>query len=236
MNPALIVFAKAPQPGQVKTRLTELLTGAEAAALYEAFLEDALAQYAAFAEKHDAALRLYHTGAEWPAHLTPQGASLHRQQGEGLDERMTDAFRETFTAGASAALILGTDHPTLPPAFVQKGLEILRDGDRQAVCIGPSRDGGFYLLGMNRFQPALFEVMTYSHDAVFAETLARAAGTGATPVVLPEWYDVDRPADLRRLANELAACATAAPRTSKALRGLHGAYPTLPLAAAPSAK
>jgi rSAM/selenodomain-associated transferase 1 len=227
--PALIVFAKAPAPGRAKTRLTELLTAAEAAALYEAFLRDTLAAQATLAERRGATLRLYHAGPRWPARLTPEAASLHRQQGNDLGERIDAAFRETFADGADAALVTGTDHPTLPPAFVARGLDALRDGSREAVCLGPTEDGGFYLLGLTRPRPALFAGMTYSHAEVFEQTLARAtADAGAPPVVLPEWYDVDRPADLRRLAAALfkdESTLARAPHTHRQVRALTETYP-----------
>jgi rSAM/selenodomain-associated transferase 1 len=226
--PALIIFAKAPTPGRVKTRLTERLTEAEAARLYEAFLRDTLAQYAALAETRGAALRLYHAGPDWPAALAPEGASLHRQRSGGLGARMAAAFRETFAAGAGTALIAGTDCPTLPPAFLGEAFDTLQR-EAETVCIGPSTDGGYYLLGTRRPAERLFDDMSYSHSGVFDQTLARIAETGRTPVVLPEWYDVDRPADLHRLAADLSdrAAAARAPRTRRQIRTLAEQYPAL---------
>lgn len=227
MKPALIVFAKAPQPGQVKTRLTALLSEEEAAQLYEAFLVDALGQYEHVARTHDATLRLYHAGHHWPRRLTPGGVSVHRQRGQGLGGRMAAAFRETFAEGAHGALILGTDYPTLPPSFIGQGLKALRSVPG-AICIGPSMDGGYYLLGMRRLHERLFKDMAYSHEGVFNETLIRAADAGAEPVVLPEWYDVDRPADLRRLAADISGREPfQAPRTRRRISDLAEKYPFL---------
>lgn len=219
---ALIVFAKPPVAGQVKTRMTNLLSEDEAARLYEAFLRDALAQHAALG----ADVRLYHTAGVWPERLTPAGASLHAQCGDGLGARMKNAFAETFAAGYRRVLIVGTDHPTLPAVFVEQGFAALKG--EQSVCLGPSADGGYYLLGLRRPFPSLFEEMTYSHARVFEETLARAARAGAVPTVLPEWYDVDTPADLRRLAADLDGSAPArAPHTRCALRRLAEKHPSL---------
>lgn len=210
---ALIVFAKRPVPGEVKTRLLPALSAEEAAALYEAFLRDALAAY----RRLDVALRLYLSppAAALPEGLVPEGVSVHWQQGDGLGARMERAFVETFAAGAERAVIIGTDHPTLPLAFVAEAFARLEGPED--VTIGPSDDGGYYLLGMRDFHPQLFRGMTYSHDRVFEETLARVPD-GATPVILPLWYDVDTPESLARARAELAAdAAIPAPATRAAL-------------------
>ena len=201
MKDALIVFAKAPVPGEVKTRLTSVLTEKEAARLYAAFLCDALDQYAAL----EADVRLY-----WgspldavPSDLVPTDVQMFEQQGEGLGARMQRAFLETFAAGYERVVIIGTDHPTLPSAFVEEAFRALHEP--LSVAIGPSEDGGYYLLGMNEFYPQLFAGMQYSHADVFKETLARAEKTSSALTVLPPWYDVDTPEALRRLRADLEA-------------------------------
>lgn len=220
---ALIVFAKPPEPGAVKTRLTGLLTAEEAAALYTAFLQDALHQYTVLG----GAVRLYLAPSEavLPPGLVPPDVSVHRQQGDGLGARMQHAFVETFAAGHPRAVVIGTDHPTLPSAFIQQAFEAL--AEPLAVCLGPSDDGGYYLLGMNDFFPQLFEGMAYSHSAVFEQTLERAAAAGARLTVLPPWYDVDTPEALHRLAAELEAGAAGAPHTRATVRALRRRYPSL---------
>jgi uncharacterized protein len=220
---ALLVFAKSPVPGQVKTRLTALLTPQEAAALYEAFLRDALDDLAGLG----APLRvLFPPGEDPPPGLLPSGATAHRQRGADLGERLLAAFVEAFRDGHSAAVALGTDHPTLPLDFVRLALAEL-DGPLR-IALGPSADGGYYLLGMNHLYPALFEGMRYSHAAVFEETMDRAARTGAGLAVLPEWYDVDTPEDLARLARDLdAAPPDCARRTREAVAKLRALYPVL---------
>ena len=196
---ALVVFAKAPVPGQVKTRLTSVLSEAGAARLYEAFLRDALGQYAALGPD----VRLY-----WgspleavPDELVPEGVSPFVQRGGGLGARMQRAFLETFAAGYERIVIVGTDHPTLPSAFIEEAFAALREP--LSIAIGPSEDGGYYLLGMNEFYPQLFAGMRYSHADVLAETLARVSQTSATLTVLPMWYDVDTPEALDRLRSDL---------------------------------
>lgn len=214
---ALIVFAKPPVPGQVKTRLVPALTPADAAHLYEAFLRDALAQYTGLGVH----VRLYWASPadDVAADIVPESVAVRLQQGDDLGSRMRNAFRETLEGGAERAVIIGTDHPTLPTAFIQQAFTGLREPE--AISIGPSADGGYYLLGMNAFYPQLFAGMRYSHGAVFSETLKRAGQTEAQITVLPRWYDVDTPVALRRCLNDLSAEATEAPRTRRALHEIN---------------
>ena len=216
MDQALIVFAKMPEPGRVKTRLAPPLTPEQAAALYAAFLADALAQYTTFR----ADVRLYLAPPLPPARpaFAPENVTIHVQHGDGLGPRMNRAFVETFATGYERAVIIGTDHPTLPSAFIDAAFEAL--AVPRAITLGPSDDGGYYLLGLNDFFPTLFDGMTYSHARVFDETLARAAATDATLTVLPPWYDVDTEATFRRLINELKDASIEAPQTRRAVATL----------------
>lgn len=211
MERALLVFAKVPRPGQVKTRLTPTLTPADAARVYTAFLRDALRQYV----RLDAAVRLYIAPPLPKKGLTgvPTEVSVHVQEGQGLGARMRNALAESFDAGYEHLAVVGTDHPTLPISFVEKGVHVL--GDDPSICIGPSADGGFYLLGMNAPFPALFDDMSYSHDHVFGDTLARAKVTGAAVIILPEWYDVDTPEALLRMLDDLEKSTVEAPNTRR---------------------
>ena len=205
MADALIVFAKTPRPGRVKTRLSPVLTPDESARLYRAFLQDALDQYSRLSPD----VRLYLADAvDRPKHriwgdgpVEAWPGDPYVQQGSGLGERMQQAVTETLADGYDAACIVGTDHPTLPSDLLMQGFHAL-NGDA-ALCVGPSADGGFYLIGMTRPTPSLFRGMEYSHPDVFAETRRRMEETGAAHAVLPPWYDVDTPAALRRLMKDL---------------------------------
>jgi len=222
-TPQLIVFAKVPEAGSVKTRLTSLLTPAEAAGLYAAFLKDALLQYTQLG----VGVRLYlnPTSVHLPEGLLLEGVSVHTQTGTGLGERMQRAFLETFAAGGQHVVVIGTDHPTLPSAFINHAFEALEAP--YSICIGSSEDGGYYLLGMNEFYPVLFEDMTYSHPKVLIETLARAEHTDARLTILPGWYDVDTPATLRRLVCDVEANSELAINTHRVLQPLKEKYPEL---------
>jgi glycosyltransferase A (GT-A) superfamily protein (DUF2064 family) len=131
---------------------------------------------------------------------------------------MRNAFRRTLDDGYSAAAIVGTDHPTLPLSFVRQSFTALEAP--RSVCVGPSEDGGFYLLGMSAFYPQLFEGMTYSHDSVFTDTLARVGTTDARLTVLPRWYDVDTPATLQQMLDDLQDEAVEAPHTRRMIEQL----------------
>ncbi len=226
MSAALIVFAKPPVPGRVKTRLTPPLSPEDAACLYGAFLQDALDQYQGLG----VTLRLYLALDESPPEtgipvgdICPQWTgNVFRQKGEGLGERMKQAFRETFAAGRRRVILIGTDHPTLPSAWIKEGFALLEA--QRTVVLGSTRDGGFYLIGMNESFPEIFEGMTYSHEAVFEQTTARVASCGASLQTLPEWYDVDTFDDLKRLVADMRRESAGAMRTRAMLQRLSERY------------
>ncbi len=218
-GPALIVFAKVPEPGRVKTRLCPPLQPAEAAALYDAFLRDALDRYAALGiAPGGPTVRLYLDAPDRaPSDLVPAGVTVLRQRGRDLGERMLYAFVETFAAGHPRAVIVGTDHPTLPLDFLGLAFEALCDP--LTAVLGPSDDGGYYLLGLNEVVSDLFD-MPYSHPDVFEDTLERVMASDLTPVVLPAHYDVDDSVSLDRLLQEWRAGADVGVRAGSLLRAL----------------
>ncbi len=222
--PSLVVFAKVPEPGRVKTRLTPPLTPADAADLYAAFLGDALAGFVGLGV--DVRLYLPASGAAMPAGLVPPGVTLCVQRGDGLGARMDAALNETLASGAGQAVVIGTDHPTLPLAHVSAAFDALAEPG--TVAVGPTEDGGFYLLGLDRPRPALFDGMTYSHASVCAETCARAEADGARLHVLPAWVDVDDAPSLARLVAEWQSGVPVGARTAAALTRLGGRLPAGP--------
>lgn len=220
---ALIVFAKRPKAGEVKTRLTSLLTPEEAAQLYKAFLRDALEQYSDL----DVDVRLYLSPTEHDEPLAWVSDTIVQktQVGSDLGARMQHAFLESFAAGYERLVIIGTDHPTLPSAFIEHAFNGLTKP--LSISIGPSEDGGFYLLGMNDFYGVLFRDMTYSHDGVFAQTMERASQTRAQLTILPIWYDVDTPDALHRLWLDLKSIEEGRIHTRAVIQGLVQTYPEL---------
>lgn len=192
----LLVFAKAPQPGRVKTRLVPPLTPEEAAAVCEASLRDVIAG----ARRSGARVGILYDDTPGAAgYFAVAFPDLERQpQSAGdLGRRLFDAFASRFAEGADSVTAIGTDSPTLPTAYLTEGLATPR---KAAGVIGPTADGGYYLIGLRRDAwpdaASLFRDVPWSTDRVFQVTLQRAAENGLDLRVLAEWYDIDRVDDL----------------------------------------
>lgn len=195
---ALAVLAKAPTPGAVKTRLVPPLTPEQAADLCRALLVDQLAHLRTVA---DAALYLFFAPAaakEQMKSLAPAGYRLIPQQGADLGARMLAVFDTLYGAGHKRIVLIGGDLAPLPEQFLAETFAFL-EAPRARVALGPSQDGGYYLIGANRPMAQLFDRMTWSHGEVLAETRRRLRALHMRYRLLPEWFDVDRPDDVARL-------------------------------------
>ncbi len=224
MSCCTIVFAKNPVPGQVKTRLLSLLSPEGAASLYQAFLvdwcnalstlpaSDLVVAYTPPDSLHDLKT------------LIGEGATYIPQGESGLGERLTAVSRWACNQNYEKFLIVGSDSPTLPIAYIERGMEFL---DSRDLVIGPSTDGGYYLIGFSksgaeRAIPTIFQHIPWSTEHVLRETLEKVDGTDATLGLLPPWYDVDTPSDLwfmreHLFAMRLAGCRGHAPTTEREL-------------------
>jgi rSAM/selenodomain-associated transferase 1 len=191
----LIIFAKEPSPGQVKTRLCPPLSARDAARLYGQFLEDVLEEMARLPEMKIALAYTPASARPFFQNLATPGVHLVVQTGEDLGERLRQAFDWGFTQGAQTVLIRNSDSPDLPGSMVTEAREVLKSGQAQVV-LGPCPDGGYYLVGLRRPQPQLFHDITWSSPTVLADTLARAANLGLTVHLLPPWPDIDTCDDL----------------------------------------
>ena len=209
---AVAIMAKAPRVGEVKTRLCPPLSPAEAAALYRCFLLDKIDQVRALKEAHPA---VAYTPAEGRAvfeALAP-GFTLVLQRGADLGARLASILAQLLDHGHAAALAIDSDTPTLPSAFLQQAVDlIMRPGPD--VVLGPSDDGGYYLIGVRAVRRELFEGIPWSTPDVLAQTMRRATAAGLTTACLPAWFDVDTPDDLERLRASLAELPEAAPATA----------------------
>ncbi len=219
---ALVVFAKAPIPGQVKSRLIGALTPEQVTELYVCFLQDTFAMMEAVQEEREQlSLVLCYTPADdleafEAADL--DGCLMLAQHGQDLGERLHNCLTDLQATGFQTVVILGADSPTLPEEIVIEAFARLTQS--QAVVIGPSTDGGYYLVGLNQAQPALFTGMDWGSETVLAQTEARAAELNLRLSRLPEWNDVDTPEDLRQLQEQISAGAAEAPKTTKYLKKL----------------
>ncbi len=193
---AVLIFTKSPRPGEVKTRLIPQLGEAGAARLYTALLRREVAW---IANETSCALEIWATpDREHPVlrELAQRhGASLHLQQGEDLGERMGHAAREALTRHPRVAL-LGVDCPALTPAHLQQALRWLREGED--AVLGPAEDGGYVLLGLQRFHPRLFEGHDWGGNTVAETTRQTLREIDWRWRELPTLWDLDRPADLTR--------------------------------------
>lgn len=199
---ALVIMAKAPQPGAVKTRLCPPLSHPEAADLYRCFLLDTLAKARTL---NDVSLILAYTPASSKNFFASLAADaiLMPQQGDGLGNRMAACFAEGFDRGYRRVLLTGSDLPTLPPDYLQQAIALIAK-PQVDVVLGPSEDGGYYLIGLRQLHRALFDNMRWSTNTVFAETIQRAAASGLRVAYVPRWYDVDTASDLKRLQANLS--------------------------------
>ncbi len=198
---ALIVFAKYPLAGQVKTRLGAQIGMARAAELYRSFLERtfALCQQCPGAPAVFVAFEPAHRAAAFRT-LVPPEFALFPQQGDDLGTRLRAAFTRVSEKGAQRMVALGSDSPTLPPTYLELALCALAHRD---LALGPAEDGGYYLIGLRRPQPRLFEGIAWSTRAVFAQTQKRAAELGLSCEVLPAWYDIDDRRSLERAVRDV---------------------------------
>jgi hypothetical protein len=209
----LAVMAKAPRAGTVKTRLCPPLGAADAAELARCFVLDAV-------ERADSVAGVRPIIAYAPVEardefeaLTPD-LVLIGQRGGDLGKRQGAVVEDVIALGHDAVLLMGTDSPTLPPETIDEAVSLVMAPEVDVV-VGPTEDGGYYLIGVRTPCPALFEGMPWSTSTVLSLTLDRARGLGLRAVCLPTWYDVDTGADLARLERDLRALAGPRPRHTR---------------------
>ena len=200
---ALCIMAKAPASGYVKTRLCPPLSLEEAAQLYQCFLEEKIAQVRSVQGVEPVVAYAPVNAAATFEALAP-GLTLVAQRGGDLTSRLVSVLERLFASGFDAAIVIDSDTPTLPSALLQSAVTHLASREHDLV-LGPSEDGGYYLIGLSRIDRALFEDMPWSTPTVFEETLSRARHLRLRVVQLAPWYDVDTGADLARLMSELDA-------------------------------
>ncbi|MEX0904128.1 MAG: TIGR04282 family arsenosugar biosynthesis glycosyltransferase [Balneolaceae bacterium] len=186
----LIIFIKNPEPGKVKTRLGASIGEIKAYRIYKKLLEHTRnislstelhrqLWYSSFVDHTD----------EW----NPKQFEKHLQKGKDLGERMKNAFEHVFNEGYKHVVIIGSDCPELTPDILEEAFETLKVCD---IVIGPSEDGGYYLLGMNQFISGFFTDINWSTNTVFDETIQTAAELDLHYRTLPVLNDIDNADDL----------------------------------------
>lgn len=225
---ALAVMTKAPQAGRVKTRLTPPLSAEEAAALNVCFLRDTTAAISRTAETKAAQGIAVYTPAgseEAYAGILPVGFQLVVQRGEAFGERLAAATEDLLALGFDSLCLIDSDSPTLPETAFAQAVDFLALPE-DSVVLGPSDDGGYYLIGLKRAHRRLFEAIDWSTERVFEQTIAAAREINLAVHLLPAWYDVDDRHTLSRLCGECLgsngrdAATCAAPATRQFLAAL----------------
>lgn len=205
---ALVIFAKAPVPGQVKTRLCPPLTPDEAATLHGSFVLDTLERTKAAVTKLTLPIDRYLACAPSATHVffkimeERQGVKLLDQAGDDLGGRMNQAFHTLFAQGYRQVVLVGTDVPALPLGHFKQALLALENHD---LVLGPALDGGYYLIGLKRMAPELFADIPWSTNQVLRLTQEKAATIGLKASLIQPWRDVDTLADLEALIKDCNA-------------------------------
>jgi rSAM/selenodomain-associated transferase 1 len=188
----IILFAKAPIAGRVKTRLQPYLTAAQAAGLHEAFVKDLLMRLQSF---RDCDIELHTDIATDVWSATPVTHRL--QESGGLELKMFHAAQNALASGYERAMIVGSDAPTLPAAHVRDLLAA-----REDVALGPTDDGGYYAISCRRVHREMFDRVEWSCESTRQQTVEALERAGLSVYIGPRWFDVDDPKDLARLMQE----------------------------------
>ena len=193
------IFAKYWEPGKVKTRLATTIGCESASEIYRQFVWTLVERFRRCAaqrvlcftppERAEAFAEL--AGADWIA--KPQATG-------DLGARMTSFFDACFQDGARRVVLIGSDSPTVPGEHIKSAFRLLRQRD---VVLGPTEDGGYYLVGASRNVAEIFEDIDWSTARVWEQTMARLGEQQLSYESLPQWYDVDEVTDLERLKDEL---------------------------------
>ncbi|MDD2541772.1 MAG: TIGR04282 family arsenosugar biosynthesis glycosyltransferase [Desulfuromonadaceae bacterium] len=195
MKKGLIVFARAPIPGKVKTRLAATFGDQAATELYETMLQDVLKTTRQLNDIEP--IVFWDCDEELLPHLAERFGCRSRLQKSGdLGQRMQEAFEEMFASGFESCCIIGSDAPDLPLSYIMEAYRLLA-APQADVVFGPSKDGGYYLLGLRQIWGQLFAKIPWSSAAVLEQSLAAVRDLGLAAALLPEWQDIDTAEDLQ---------------------------------------
>ena len=211
---AVVIAAKPPVPGKVKTRLSPPLSLDQSAQLYRCFLLDTINTVAAIkgvdrfiafypdVSTKDLSFRIVNSVSDSSQDKFLTDFTLITQNGIDLGERLISIFEQLFSSGYDSVTIIGSDSPNLPVAFIKRSLSNLKES-KVDVTLGPCKDGGYYLIGLKVLYDNLFKGISWSTSSVFDETIENIKKLGLGASVLPEWYDIDDNEDLNFLKGEI---------------------------------
>ena len=210
----LVIMAKAPRPGAVKTRLTPGLSPADVTDFYCCLLEDTLA-LARSLEDLEVALMCPDSDVHELQQLVGTKAKVVAQKGEGLAAGLTSVFAHFAQDHPRRTLAFNSDSPHLPRSVLEEAFEILTAHD---VVVGPTHDGGYYLVGAKASHATLFANDGMGTKSAMERLLSRAQTLGLSVGLAAPFYDIDVADDLTRLAEELRLAPARAPRTARWLK------------------
>jgi rSAM/selenodomain-associated transferase 1 len=196
----LALFAKHWRRAPVKTRLAVVLGEDRACDLYLCLLRTSLRRFAPLGDRRYVVYAPPESGAAFRKLIGRRAWSLRAQVSGDLGTRLRQDVDQSFATGTQRLVIIGADSPTLPLERLEQAFAFLRSND---VVLGPSDDGGYYLIGLRRAVPEIFDGIDWGTDRVWSQTMERLRSIAARVAVLPPWYDIDRDADLNRLVDEL---------------------------------
>ncbi len=215
MDKALLIFAKQPLPGKVKTRLSPSFSSQAAADIYGCMLSDTLIKVSEVSGVERLLFFEPSCGAAGFFQENFPEIRAFPQRGAGLGERLENAFETAFSLGFESVAAIGTDSPDLPLSYLEESFRILEAGGVDTV-FGPAMDGGYYLVALRSNYPGLFRNIPWSTNQVLEKSLTAAASLGLQVACLPVWHDMDTVEDLKRFL--AGGSSEYAPRTLRFLR------------------
>lgn len=234
---ALGVMAKAPRVGKVKTRLVPPLLSDEASGLSLCFLQDTLDNLVQIAAASPVLVYTPRGDESAFPNAVLDAFPMLPQRGDDFGARLVAAAEDLLGCGFATCCLIDSDSPTLPRSLLEHAVAALAEpGDR--IVLGPTDDGGYYLIGLKHAHQSVFSGIAWSTSAVLGETVQRAEQVGLEVTLLPQWYDVDDRDTLRRLCDELFSRESifrgyAAPHTRAFLEKLLQVHRESPLWVAP---
>lgn len=226
-RPVCIVMVKAPRAGAVKTRLVPPLFDTEAATLAVCFAQDTIRSVQCVVTDLIVAYTPPDGRRALEAILRNDSLLWLEQRGEDLGARLQAATEHAGSLGYSPIVVIGTDSPTLPASFIETAINSLAAGEFD-ITLGPTEDGGYYLVGLRQYVSDLFHNIALSTPLAYKQTLRSAASLNLRTLELPRWYDVDTASDLKRLNDEIFNSEGARSQAPSTCQWLKAHAPRLP--------